>query len=87
MSAVSGSTCCELTGARVSRSGFNTNVSGLRARLTQKAAAALNATFGVTAFKKGLRLGTARVRSQTDEADVRGGARPRSRSTRARSPR
>ena len=28
----------ELSGARVSRSGFNTNVSGLRARLTQKAA-------------------------------------------------
>jgi hypothetical protein len=61
----------KLTGARVSRSGFNTNVSGLRARLTQKAAAALNATFGVTAFEPGLRLGTARVRSQTDEADVR----------------
>ena len=54
----------ELTGARVSRSGFNTNVSGLRARLTQKAATALNATFGVKAFKKGLRLGTASVRSQ-----------------------
>ena len=60
----------QLTGARVSRSGFNTNVSGLRARLTQKAASALNATFGVRAFKKGLRLGTARVRSQTDEADI-----------------
>jgi hypothetical protein len=60
----------ELTGARVSRSGFNTNVSGLRARLTQKAARALNATFGVKAFKKGLRLGTATVRSKTDEADI-----------------
>ena len=60
----------ELTGARVSRSGFNTNVSGLRARLTQKAASALNATFGVKAFKKGLRLGTASVRSRTDEADI-----------------
>ena len=60
-----------LTGARVSRAGFNTNVSGLRARLTQKAATALNATFGVTAFKKGLLLGTAKVRSQTDEADIR----------------
>jgi hypothetical protein len=61
----------ELSGARVSRSGFNTNVSGLRARLTQKAASALNATFGVRAFKKGLRLGTANVRSRTDEADIR----------------
>jgi hypothetical protein len=60
----------ELTGARVSRSGFNTNVSGLRARLTKKAARALNATFGVKAFKKGLRLGTATVRSKTDEADI-----------------
>jgi hypothetical protein len=60
----------QLSGARVSRSGFNTNVSGLRARLTQKAAKALNATFGVKAFKKGLRLGTAKVRSKTDSADI-----------------
>jgi hypothetical protein len=60
----------QLSGARVSRSGFNTNVSGLRARLTQKAAKALNATFGVKAFKKGLLLGTATVRSKTNEADI-----------------
>ena len=60
----------ELTGARVSRSGFNTDVGRLRARLTQKAASALNATFGVRAFKKGLRLGTASVRARTDEADI-----------------
>ena len=61
----------ELRGARVSRSGFNTNVRGLRARLTQKAASALNTTFGVHAFRKGLRLGTASVRARTDEADIR----------------
>lgn len=60
----------QLSGARVSRSGFNTNVRRLRARLTGKAAKALNATFGVHAFRKGLRLGTARVRSRTDEADI-----------------
>jgi hypothetical protein len=61
----------ELAGrAKVTRSGFNTNVSGLRARLTAKAATALNGTFGVTAFKKGLTLGTVTVRSQTDETEL-----------------
>lgn len=59
-----------LTGARVSRDGFNTNVTGLRARLTQKAARALNAAFGVRAFKRGLALGTVSVRSKTAETDI-----------------
>lgn len=61
----------ELAGrARVTRSGFNTNVSGLRARLSAKAATALNGTFGVTAFRRGLTLGTVSVRSRTDETEL-----------------
>ena len=77
----------ELAGrAKVTRSGFNTNVSGLRARLTAKAATALNGTFGVTAFKKGLTLGTV-TRPLADGRDGarRERARPRSRSTPRRS--
>ena len=50
-----------------------------------KAATALNGTFGVTAFKKGLRLGTVSVRSRTDEAEILARARPRSRSIPGRS--
>lgn len=61
----------ELRGTpRVKRSGFNTNVSGLRALLTGKAARALNRAFGVTAFKKGLRLGSVTVRSKTSQAEL-----------------
>lgn len=59
-----------LTGARVSRSGFNTTVSGLRARLTQKAATALNRAFGVNALRRGLTLGTVTVRTRTAETDL-----------------
>lgn len=59
-----------LSGARVSRDGFDVNVADARARLTQKAARALNRAFGVTAFRRGLALGTVSVRSQTDEADL-----------------
>jgi hypothetical protein len=55
---------------RVTRSGFNTNVSGLRARLTAKAATALNRTFGVQAFRKGLTLGAVTVRSRTGETEL-----------------
>lgn len=59
-----------LSGARVSRDGFNTDVAIRRARLTQKAARALNGAFGVTAFKRGLTLGRVTVRSETDETDI-----------------
>jgi len=55
---------------RVTRSGFNTNVSGLRAVLTAKAASALNRAFGVKAFKKGLRLGSVSVKSKTSQAEL-----------------
>ena len=55
---------------RVTRSGFNTNVSGLRAVLTAKAARALNGAFGVKAFKKGLRLGSVSVKSKTSQTQL-----------------
>ena len=55
---------------RVTRSGFNTNVSGLRAALLGKAARTLNRAFGVTAFRKGLVLGTVNVRSRTGQAEL-----------------
>ena len=52
-------TILDLTGTpRVSRRGFGTEVRGLTARLTKAAAQALNRTFGVHAFRKGLALGT-----------------------------
>jgi hypothetical protein len=59
-----------LTGAKVSRVGFNTTVTGLRARLTAKAARTLNAAFHVKAFKRGLLLGTVAVRSTTNETEL-----------------
>ncbi|MCW2953775.1 MAG: hypothetical protein JWQ48_2945 [Conexibacter sp.] len=49
--------------ARVTRAGFATNVAGVKVSLTPGAAKALNAAFGVTAFKGGLVLGTASVKS------------------------
>jgi hypothetical protein len=59
-----------LSGARVARDGFNTDVRNLRARLTQNAARALNGAFGVTAFKRGLTLGRVTVRSETNETEL-----------------
>ena len=55
-------TILNLTGTpKVTRAGFNTNVSGLTAELTTAAAKALNATFGVHAFRKGIKLGRVKV--------------------------
>jgi hypothetical protein len=55
-------TILRLTGApKVTRKAFATRVSGLSARLTRKAARALNATFGVHAFAAGLKLGRVKV--------------------------
>jgi hypothetical protein len=60
-----------LTGRpRVTRSGFGTNVSGLTARLTGRGARALNTTFGVSAFRKGLALGRIRVEAQPAETEL-----------------
>ncbi len=55
---------------RISRRGFNTNVRGLRAELTAKAAGALNRAFGVHAFAKGIELGKVVVRTRTDETEL-----------------
>jgi hypothetical protein len=65
-------TILNLTGApRVTRSGFGTNVSGLTARLTASAARALNRTFHVHAFRRGVKLGTVRVRAQPSQTQLR----------------
>jgi hypothetical protein len=64
-------TVLNLTGkARVSRSGFGTNVSGLTAKLNRAGARALNATFGVTAFKRGIPLGKVRVQAEASETEL-----------------
>ena len=64
-------TILNLTGTpRVSRSGFGTNVSGLTAKLNGAAARALNATFGVTAFKRGIPLGKVRVQAEASETEL-----------------
>ena len=64
-------TVLDLTGTpRVSRSGFGTNVSGLTARLNRAAARALNATFGVDAFRKGIPLGTVRVQAEPSQTEL-----------------
>ena len=65
-------TILNLTGTpRVSRRGFGTEVRGLTARLTKAAAQALNSTFGVHAFRKGLALGRIRVSAVPSEAELR----------------
>jgi hypothetical protein len=64
-------TILNLTGKpRVSRSGFGTNVGGLTAKLNRAAARALNATFGVTAFKRGIPLGKVRVQAEPSETEL-----------------
>ena len=54
----------------VTRSGFGTNVSGLTAKLNNAAAKALNATFGVHAFSKGIPLGKVRVKALPSETEL-----------------
>jgi hypothetical protein len=64
-------TILKLTGTpKVSRSGFGTNVAGLTAKLNRTAARALNATFGVTAFKAGIPLGKVRVQAEASETEL-----------------
>jgi len=61
----------KLTGKpKVSRSGFGTNVSGLTAKLNRTAAKALNATFGVRAFKAGIPLGKVRVQAEPSQTEL-----------------
>ena len=71
--------------AKVSRAGLGTNVSGVAVKLSAKGAAALNTAFGVKAFKRGLRVGTATVKATPAQIAFTGGAtslgaRPRRRS-------
>jgi hypothetical protein len=64
-------TILKLTGKpKVSRSGFGTNVAGLTAKLNGAAARALNATFGVTAFKRGIPLGKVRVQAEPSQTEL-----------------
>ena len=67
-------------GAKVSRAGLGTNVSGVAVKLSAKGAAALNEAFGVKAFKRGLRVGTPRSRRRPRRSPSPVG-RPRSRWT------
>jgi hypothetical protein len=61
----------ELAGTpRVTRSGFDTRVRGLTARLTGKAARALNRAFGVHAFRKGIPLGRVAVTARPAQTEL-----------------
>ena len=63
-----------LGGAKISRAGLATNVSGVAVKLSAKGAAALNGAFGVKAFKRGLRVGTATVKTAPAQVAFSGGA-------------
>ena len=63
-----------LAKAKVARAGLGTTVSGVAVRLSAKGAAALNKAFGVKAFKRGLRVGTATVRATPGQIAFTGGA-------------
>lgn len=54
----------DLSKLKNTSSGKNIKLSGVKGSLTKAAADALNAAFGVTAFKKGLVLGTATVNAK-----------------------
>jgi hypothetical protein len=60
--------------ADVTRRGLATRISGVRVLLSAKGAAALNRAFGVDAFRKGLRIGTATVDAQPAEIAFAGGS-------------
>lgn len=64
----------DLAKAKVKRSGFDTRVSGVTAALTGTAARALNATFAVKAFKKGLVIGKVKVSAKFAEVLIKGGS-------------
>ena len=55
----------------VTRKGFETRVRGLSAELTGKAARALNAAFGVSAFVRGIPLGRVSVRAVPAQTELR----------------
>jgi hypothetical protein len=64
----------DLGAASVGRLGAATTIGGVKASLTKEAAAALNATFGVSLFTKGLLLGTVAVKALPADIAVTGGA-------------
>ena len=55
---------------RVTRRGFDTRVRGLTAELTGKAARALNAAFGVSAFTRGIPLGRVAVNAKPAQTEL-----------------
>lgn len=59
--------------AKIRASGFNTNVSGVAVTLSSGAAKALNSAFGTHLFKKGIKLGTAKVAIAPAEIELKGG--------------
>jgi hypothetical protein len=63
----------DLGAARIARDGLGTVASNVRVRLSLKGAQALNRAFGVTAFRRGLLVGTARVVAQPGEVVFTGG--------------
>jgi hypothetical protein len=63
-----------LSKAKVTRAGLGTSVSGVAVRLSAKGAAALNRAFGVKAFARGLRIGTATVKATPGQIAFTGGA-------------
>jgi hypothetical protein len=60
--------------AKVTRAGLGTRVTGVVVRLSSKGAAALNGAFGVHAFARGLRIGTAAVNATPSQIAFVGGA-------------
>jgi Htaa len=63
-----------LAKAKLKRPGLGTTVSGVRVALSAKGAKALNTVFGVTAFKRGLVIGTATVKATPKQVAFAGGA-------------
>ena len=63
-----------LDDAKVRRSGVGTTVSGVKVTLSARGAAALSRAFKVTAFKRGLRIGTASARVRPGELAFTGGS-------------
>jgi hypothetical protein len=63
-----------LAKAKVTRAGSGTRVTGVVVKLSAKGAAALNKAFGVRAFARGLRIGTATVKATPGQIAFTGGA-------------
>jgi hypothetical protein len=63
-----------LDDAKVTRRGIQTLVGNVKVTLSARGAAALNKAFGVKAFQRGLRIGTATVRVRPGELAFTGGS-------------